>query len=100
MPIKVQQGPRISVPESSDSDEDILTVTNTKKARSVVEIEEIEEEDHESISRETDAADRDISIQDKISDEQPDTSKLQKSEQFKKVTLKTSFFPLSFFSFA
>ena len=50
MPINVQQGPRVSIPESSDSEDEILTVTQTRKSTNVVEIEEIEE--NETLHRE------------------------------------------------
>ena len=50
VPINVQQGPRVSIPESSDSEDEILTVTQTRKSTNVVEIEEIEE--GESLERE------------------------------------------------
>jgi len=50
VPINVQQGPRVSIPESSDSEDEILTVTQTRKSTNVVEIEEIEES--ESLERE------------------------------------------------
>ena len=50
VPINVQQGPRVSMPESSDSEDEILTVTHTRKSTNVVEIEEIEE--NETLQRE------------------------------------------------
>ena len=93
VPITVQKGPKISEPDSSGSDEDILTVTNTKKARNVVEIEEIEEEEHESISQESGVSDKDTQSQEKLV--QSDTSTSQKTDsQTKKVTHQHFFFSL------